>query len=57
MNEIIAKGLKEQIRVLSIFLDEYKKELDGEILDKVDYDALKGRADYIKEFITNKYHI
>jgi hypothetical protein len=57
MNELIAKGLKEQLRVLSIFLDEYKKELDGEILDKFDYAALKGRTDYIKEFITNKYHI
>lgn len=57
MNEVIAKGLKEQLRVLSIFLDEYKKELDGEILCKDDYVALKGRTDYIKEFITNKYHI
>lgn len=57
MNEVIAKGLKEQLRVLSIFLNEYQTELNGEILDKADYAALKGRTDYIKEFITNKYHI
>lgn len=57
MNEVIAKGLKEQLRVLSIFLNEYQTELDGEILSKDDYQSLKGRTDYIKEFITNKYHI
>lgn len=57
MNEVIAKGLKEQLRVLSIFLNEYQTELDGEILCKDDYVALKRRTDYIKEFITNKYHI
>lgn len=57
MNEVIAKGLKEQLRVLSIFLDEYKKELDGEILCKEDYQSLKGRTDSIKDYIINKYHI
>lgn len=57
MNEIIAKGLKEQLRVLSIYLDEYKKELDGEILCEEDYLSLKQRVDDIKEYVTNMYHI
>ena len=57
MNEIIAKGLKEQLRVLLIFLDEYKTELDGNILQKDDYFDLKVVTNYTKEFITDKYHI
>lgn len=57
MNELIAKGLKDQLRVLSIFLDEYQKELDGEILCKEDYLSLKQRVDDIKEYVTNMYHI
>jgi len=57
MNEVIAKGLKEQLRVLLIFLDEYKTELDGNILQKDDYFDLKVVTNYTKEFITDKYHI
>lgn len=57
MNEVIAKGLKEQLRVLSIFLNEYQKELDGGILCKEDYQSLKGQTDSIKDYITNKYHV
>lgn len=57
MNELIAKGLKDQLRVLSIFLDEYQKELDGNILCKEDYQMLKSRTNFVKDYITNKYHI
>ena len=57
MNEIIANGLKEQLRVLSIYLDEYRKQLDGDILSCGSYQVLKNETDYVKEFITNKYHI
>lgn len=32
MNEIIAKKLNEQLRVLGIFLRDYNKELNKEIL-------------------------
>ena len=57
MNELIAKGLKDQLRVLSIFLDEYQKELDGNILCKEDYQMLKSRTNFVKDYITNKYNI
>ena len=57
MNEVIAKGLKDQLRVLSIFLEEYKTEPNGEILCTEDYHSLKGRVDSIKDYITNMYHV
>lgn len=57
MEQIIANALKEQLRVMSIFLDEYKNELDGKILYRDDYQSLKEKTNYVKEFIINKYHI
>ena len=57
MEQIIANALKEQLRVMSIFLDEYKNELDGKILYRGDYQSLKEKTNYVKEFIINKYHI
>ena len=39
MNEIIAKKLDEQLRVLGIYLSEYDKELSNDILgDTLQYD-------------------
>lgn len=57
MIEIIAKGLKDQLRVLSIFLNEYETELNGKILCREDYLSLKVRVDNIKDYITNMYHV
>lgn len=57
MNEVIARGLKDQLRVLSIFLNEYETELNGEILCREDYHSLKVRVDNIKDYIINMYHI
>ena len=57
MIEIIAKRLKDQLRVLSIFLNEYETELNGKILCREDYLSLKGRVDNIKDYITNMYHV
>lgn len=41
MNNIIAKKLEEQLRVLGIFLKEYENQLCGDILSKREYFALK----------------
>ena len=37
MNEIIATKLYDQLRVLQLYMNEYEKELCGEILKKEDY--------------------
>lgn len=57
MNEIITKALKEQLRVLNIFLSEYRKELDGEILTSDEYLDLNETSSSILEIITDRYKI
>lgn len=48
MNEIIANGLKEQLRVLQLYLDEYANELNGEILSHDDYESLYSIVEGLK---------
>ena len=48
MNEIIANGLKEQLRVLQLFLNEYADKLNGEILSHDDYETLYSIVEGIK---------
>lgn len=55
MKEVIARGLFNLLRTLSIFLVEYQKELKNDILDNEDYEALKSATDVAKQSLVNEF--
>ena len=55
MKEVIARGLFNLLRTLSIFLVEYQNELSNDILDNEDYEALKSATDVAKQSLVNEF--